>query len=52
MAFQHCVQPQHCVEAVEPHECNLEVLNAFAWAPWRALEKSFWRSVWSCAGQC
>lgn len=38
MAFQHCVQPQHCVEAVEPHECNLEVLNAFAWAPWRALE--------------
>lgn len=54
MTFQHCVQPQHCVKVVEPHENNLEVLNAFAWAPSRQANSfgNTWRSVWSSAGQC
>lgn len=44
MTFQHCVQPQHCVKVVEPHEDNSDVLNAFAWAPVRHLE--------ICVGMC
>lgn len=44
MTFQHYVQPQHCVKVVEPHEDNLDVLNAFAWAPVRHLE--------ICVGLC